>query len=71
VNGARISALPRDLAPPRDADGAGGADGAEGLRALRRVYGDAGGRPDVFLGVGRFEAGALVADKVFFDAERL
>jgi tRNA pseudouridine55 synthase len=68
VNGARISTLPRCPAPPQDA---GGADGADGSRAFCRVYGDAGGRPDAFLGVGRFEADALVADKVFFDTERL
>ncbi|MDR2771320.1 MAG: tRNA pseudouridine(55) synthase TruB [Clostridiales Family XIII bacterium] len=59
VNGARVGLSPREAA------GAGGA----GSRALCRVYGEAGaggiGGTAVFLGMGRLEADALVADKVF------
>jgi tRNA pseudouridine55 synthase len=56
ANGARVA-----LAPGR----AGTFEGAEFLCA---VYGEAPGRADAFLGVGRFEAevGALFADKVLF-----
>jgi tRNA pseudouridine55 synthase len=61
VNGARVPLASRDGSTPL----------ADGPRVLCRVYGEAGDRPEAFLGVGRLEAGALVADKVFFGAERL
>jgi tRNA pseudouridine55 synthase len=61
INGVRVGLASFAPAAPRRADAKDPGD-------MRRVYGEAGGLRDVFLGVGRVEAGALRAEKVFFGA---
>jgi tRNA pseudouridine55 synthase len=61
INGVRVGLAAR-------APAAHERTGAKDPGDIRRVYGEAGGLRDVFLGVGRVEAGALCADKVFFSA---
>jgi tRNA pseudouridine55 synthase len=61
INGVRVGLVSFALSAPRRAD-------TKDSRDLRRVYGEAGGLRDVFLGVGCVDAGVLRADKVFFGA---